>query len=349
MFIKSSLAEKQKLVSNNSKSLEKVSIRESLLSKFGFTVKPTLKDKLDEALVIVNSWRFSVDEMVSQIRSPNPKSFSELKKKKWTLTADQDMARVNPYFKEDPTFNINCPYCVAAYDLRRRGFDVEADDYHQNATEPDERVNDIFEIYSWWTHKNDSTLLKRILTTPIHKGETEERQFKLDKLYPGYRYFNCSEYSADEIKAKILSQGNGARGHLSAMWLSGGAHSVVYEVLNDEIIIRDCQRNKVLPIDYYINCSQRLYYFRTDNELPTDRILNCVKNKNSDTINPGELGYEFSSINALARRFKTAGFEIYSYENGYKVYLNNKHKNYLLIDSNGSVEYRNGKISNRRN
>jgi hypothetical protein len=39
----------------------------------------------------------------------------------------QDLWKVNPNFNQSqPSFSVNCSHCVQAYELRRRGFDVEA-------------------------------------------------------------------------------------------------------------------------------------------------------------------------------------------------------------------------------
>ena len=51
---------------------------------------------------------------------------SDLKKKDSPGTPIEDMKAVNPNYKKDPKCSHNCMYCAAAFDLRRRGYDVHA-------------------------------------------------------------------------------------------------------------------------------------------------------------------------------------------------------------------------------
>ena len=39
---------------------------------------------------------------------------------------EADALRGNPHYKEDEIYRVNCQSCVVAYEMRRRGFDVEA-------------------------------------------------------------------------------------------------------------------------------------------------------------------------------------------------------------------------------
>ena len=41
-------------------------------------------------------------------------------------TIQSDLAATNPNFSKGPEYRLNCGNCVAAYEMRRRGFDVEA-------------------------------------------------------------------------------------------------------------------------------------------------------------------------------------------------------------------------------
>lgn len=300
--------------------------REIVLNLDKTVISKWPKNGLKELDVLVK-WRKLINEMVYQIHSPNPKTFRGIPKKRRDMTADEDMARVNPYFREDRVFTINCAYCSAAYDLRRRDYDVEADYYSDFSIEPS-----IFEIYSWWTHKNSFTRSVGF--------STNERQSALDKLYPGYKYFSMSENSIFEVEESILSQGNGARGQMSFMWIFGGAHQVVYEVSNNRVIIRDCQNNKVRKLKDYYGFIDRLYYFRTDNEEPTERILNTIKMKNLDTVNSD---YKVSSASGLIRFFKNAGYRTRLN----KVFLDNGSKGYLIVEEDLSVKYVNSILNER--
>ena len=51
---------------------------------------------------------------------------SDLKKKENPSTPEEDMAAVNPKYGRGYEYERNCMYCAAAFDLRRRGYDVKA-------------------------------------------------------------------------------------------------------------------------------------------------------------------------------------------------------------------------------
>lgn len=295
------------------------------------------KDGIKELNILLD-WKKSVNEMVNQISKPNPSSFNDLKSKSRIMTRDEDMKRVNPYFKDDSAFIINCAYCSATYDLRRRGYDVEADDYHIDYFRPDEKENNIYEIYSWWTHRNSFT---RVLTP-----DTNAKQILFNKYYPGYKFFNMSEFNSDELERILLLQGDGARGELSLVWTKGGAHSVIYEIQNGEVLLRDCQVCKVLRLRDYTDYSNKVFYFRTDNEEPTDRILNCVKNKNLDTLSLSNDGIARSFTDKLIREYRENGFDVNRDGDEIIVFLDSGHGKYLMININGTAKFVNA-ISNK--
>ena len=254
-----------------------------------------MKNKGIQELDILIDWKNTVEHMNSQIAQSNPKSFAELKRKSRLMTPTEDMARVNPYFKESKDFNINCAYCSAAYDLRRRGFDVEADDYHLYDLRTDELVNSVTEIYSWWTHSHS-----------------------------GYKKFMIPEDDTKDILTYCLAQENGARGILNVVWNQGSAHCLIYEIHYGKVLIRDCQRDKTAKLEDYFNRVKRLYFFRTDNEQPTNRILLGVKNKTSDSINKHVSEASFESLIA---RYKKEGYSCYENPDG----------SYSIISKTGKI------------
>lgn len=332
--------------------------------KISSDIKPTLDKNTVKSLSVLNDWRDGIKQMLKQVTRPNPPTFKALKHKQTEMSKDEDMARVNPYLNEDKSFTINCAYCTAAYDLRRRGYDVEADDYH-DGTEPDEGYNNLIETYTWYTHNNAKKItnpvekfLKKVgggykFLTDKSMTETEKNQYLMDTEYPGVKvFFKQDSYTASYIEKEILKQGNGASGRLDLGWTNGSGHSVVYEVENNEVIIRDCQHNKKLKLEDYYQYADYVYYFRTDNEEPTSKILNSVKNKNADTKCPGDNGGSKTTPSALADKYEEAGYKVHytniDGEYGYKVYLSDD--TYLIIDPDtGATKYVNEKLEKGRN
>lgn len=177
---------------------------------------------------------------------------SKMKVKEYDCTEDEDMALVNPFYstkwtdkdKElgyDYIFSNNCASCSLAYELRRRGYDVEAGGMVQSSP----NIYDLMELYS--LKESD---------VGVTGGITLENA--MDK--------------ANDIQKQILKKhGNGSRGQLAIYWRQGGAHSVVWECKNGEVIVRDCQTNKVMSLYEVASNASEIDYYRTDN-ISTDKI-----------------------------------------------------------------------------
>lgn len=187
-----------------------------------------------------------------QIALTTPKSFSELKHHDDKQTNDEHQRVINPNYKADPnefTYdnNMNCSFCTAAYDLRKRGYDVEANPI---STQEAYTYDD---ICSWY--KGASYVEERQVTT--QSAQTE----------------------AVILEETLKSYGDGARGHLCVYWTAGGGHDVAWEVENGEVVIRDCQTNEVVEAIDYLSMSSSYTHLRTDNLEPNEEVLRTVRNR----------------------------------------------------------------------
>jgi hypothetical protein len=117
-----------------------------------------------------------------------------------------DMKNVNPGFTDlsDNTKN-NCMLCTTTYDLRRRGYDVTAEEVRSGYQTGD--------VKRWYPDAE------------IHKVKN---------------YSTVDELINNTEKA-ISKQGDGARGNIMVTWQQGGGHSMAYEVENGKVVIYDCQ------------------------------------------------------------------------------------------------------------
>ena len=142
-----------------------------------------------------------------------------------------DMKAVNPGFKSmERKYTMNCVLCSTAYELRRRGYDVKA-----NTTE-----------------------LGRYMEDPM----------KYFNLKPVGSKFSTKSY--DELKSKLQSEPEGARGNIiSGVGDFDSKHSMVWEKKNGNVVIRDCQSNTLYnSMDESIIRSKSRHsyeYIRTDN------------------------------------------------------------------------------------
>ena len=298
---------------------------------------------------VIDSWNKEVEKMMKQVNKKNPSSFSEVKKKSREMTEDEDMKRVNPYYLEDDSFKINCVYCTLAYRMRRKGYDVEADDYHQGLEEK-ETANTFVTEYGFYTHnnvKNDFAKRAKSFMASLTNDTYSEKKYANEMAYPGttfeYSGKSDSSFTSEQIKKiekDILSQGEGASGSFILKWTKGGGHSVVYEVKDKKVILRDCQSGEVVNVDDYAKYAKTVIYFRTDNEELTDSALSAVKNKDEDTTNPGKKGKPKTTAYALADKYDQMGYKVYTTvidgEVLYKVYLSDDEC--LYIDKNCNID-----------
>ena len=189
--------------------------------------------------------------------SESPKSLDDLKHKDSSMTKEEDQAAVNPNFSQlEWEWSMNCTYCTAAYDLRQRGYDVEAGIMaYPDAGETTE------EIMSWY----EGAELRGCLDV-LNDQDVPMDEWTVD---------NAIKAVEEEMK----TYPEGARGHLCVSWTNGGGHDVVWEVQNGEVVIRDCQNNETYKLEDYAGRINYLEYFRCDNLEINENILKTVRNK----------------------------------------------------------------------
>ena len=152
--------------------------------------------------------------------------------KKKDYTAEEDAARVNPLVKNfDTNTKNNCMLCTAAYDLRRRGYEVRAKKASYGYMPSELKV--------WYP--------KAKIKQAIGLSNKEMRE---------------------SLKENLIAQGDGARGNLMVQWKYGyGGHSMAYEVQNGSYRIIDAQSNKIYtnPDRILKQCTNFIEYARLDN------------------------------------------------------------------------------------
>ena len=193
-----------------------------------------------------------------QVALTTPKSFSELKKTTEEQTNEEHQQAVNPeYSPFTYDYSQNCTFCSAAYDLRKRGYDVEANPISM----AEAYVLD--DVVSWYKDAQ-----------PVSKDTVE-------KFYEEKASRNPDQtFTKNEMLHKALkSNGEGSRGHLVLYWTDGGAHDVIWEVENNAVTVRDCQTGATYEDLSILDCVSDYTYIRTDNLEPTEEILRAVRNK----------------------------------------------------------------------
>lgn len=187
-----------------------------------------------------------------QVALTTPKSFSELKKIDKEQSDDEHQKAINPDF--DPTKYdnaMNCSFCTAAYDLRKRGYDVEANPI--SAVE----AYTIYDIKKWYKDAKVVSKQDVLLRTDPNKPASD----------------------AKRLEESLKKNGEGARGHLALYWLDGGGHDIIWEIQNGNVVLRDSQTNITKSLAEYLEVSSSYDYMRVDNLEPTEEVLRTVRNR----------------------------------------------------------------------
>lgn len=163
-----------------------------------------------------------------------------LKLKSSEMSEKEDLKRVNPGFNNwNTNTKSNCMLCTTAYDMRRRGFDVQA----KTAS-----VGYGYDDVNVWYPKAKVVKI-------------EHKKTLMDEM--GYTH------SLTRDTKKILAaQGDGARGNIMVHWdmdHGGGGHSMVYEVQKGKVIIRCPQSNQTWKDASILNSCMSVSYARLDN------------------------------------------------------------------------------------
>lgn len=168
---------------------------------------------------------------------------------------NENAAKSNPaYHSGNPAYRQNCQRCVAAYEMRRRGYDVIAKPAIIGA---DEKLSTKDPLYKCW--KN------------IFEGA------KFD-IHTGF----------DGGKASIIDQmdtwPDGAVAEVRVMWKTSGAHVFVAEKVNGGVRFIDPQNGDLNCENYFTDAViGATMIARIDNLRPTNLITECIKNRGGKT------------------------------------------------------------------
>lgn len=213
-------------------------------SKFGSKTK---QDFLDEIKDLTNQEQKLYNEIENlKVKISDAQSneiLAEFKKIVGDHSIEDDLAKVNPNYKNDRIWQINCQRCCPTYELRRRGYDVTALPY-TNQTDP---------AYTNWQN-----IFKDAKWEAIKRSR--------------------GELVKEAIIERMKTFGNGSRGEIYVQWQQGSAHVFMCENVNGTICFIDGQTGKSDVSNYfaYIKPTKTLFC-RLDELKVTDLIKGCCK------------------------------------------------------------------------
>lgn len=182
------------------------------------------------------------------------------------------------YYEESRS--MNCGNCSMAYELRRRGYDVQAkevtDDYNGRA----DRIFDYFEDAEMLCIFGDGSTVsldeERARKVWDHTATDDDFEGHDDELRA---WTELQSFTPETIEKGIIDNNPpGSRGMIDVNWKSGGAHSIIYEVdLNGKVTIRDSQTFDQYGLEELADRVDHIRITRTDNLKLKEESLNAVE------------------------------------------------------------------------
>lgn len=168
-------------------------------------------------------------------------------KKTKEMTPEEDMERVNPGYKNwDANTKNNCALCTMSYELRRRGYDVQANKATQGY-DADTLVKDYYKGAK--PKESKGSMSDAEILSEYYNGTagriSKERQKEM----------------IDNTVAEVQKQKDGARGMMTCVWNgTASGHAFSYANEGGKLVIYDTQANQRYEGDkataYLENCSQ---------------------------------------------------------------------------------------------
>jgi hypothetical protein len=138
----------------------------------------------------------------------------------------EEAAVVNPHWREGDEYQNNCTSCTAAFEMRMRGFDVEAIPMKRR------QQNDFYGV--WGT----------------------QVVFKQQKIWRGFHYqprHARHKPELSEAERYLADMPEGARGAISVgWWKTGGRHMFNWVKQNGRVRYVDAQMGKPIPLSDFI-------------------------------------------------------------------------------------------------
>lgn len=182
-------------------------------------------------------------EWKKQIQGDIPSSWAYSIRTKG-MSIERQLRSTNPNFSlNDESWYMNCQRCVPAYEMRRRGYDIEAKPYISRRDPFMNKWDSIFENESF---------------TPVDRKDNEA-----------------------DIRRIMSGYGDGARAEIYVHWkkeYGGHAHVFVAEQVNGKTMFIDPQSGKTDVSEYFSRCRpSETKIARIDNLRPTALIDECAK------------------------------------------------------------------------
>ena len=227
------------------------------------------------------------DNTADKKRKKDEKTGLYLKNREFT--EEEDCSLINPNLKkimsleigkpmmslddEDGSYSNNCVSCSVAYEMRRRGYDVESVPDKVGKRTP--QIDDLFpsakrkDLYNMGSKYSD-------YASYLESNFKKDPNASLTTLYTNY-----INQASENVVNNLLKQGDGASGILGlSLWYGG--HAVHYSVNNGNVTITDGQVGEQHDAYDYLTDfgATKVSCYRLDNVSPkTEQLYKFVRNR----------------------------------------------------------------------
>ena len=185
-------------------------------------------------------------------------------RKKVKSSVDADLIAVNPNH-----YKNNCMRCTTAFELRRRGYDVEAKDYD-------------FEKYG--AEYSGAEMVREWFPKAELFYGIPTSKAQLEQMKKGAATSKGNVEYEKVLTNRLKSQGVGARGNIMMLFTPSTGHSMAYEVTKKGVKLYDAQTMYIYDekegSKYLFSHCLGACYSRLDNvDFDPDKISGAVQNR----------------------------------------------------------------------
>ena len=196
----------------------------------------------------------AMDRGVLVKQTPVDNGFRQFRRIKGEHTDAADLKAVNPMFEKEGSYRVNCQRCVAAYEMRRRGYDVVA---------------------------------KK--SQPVKGSDSDSLQSKWHSMFRGFRPRIAGDDCVGSIAESMREWGEGSRAMVKVVWVgddgkpSDEGHAFIAEMIEGAVVFKDPQTGEEgdsVEMYFQVAAPKRTVFGRIDN-LEVTRIINrcCTSRK----------------------------------------------------------------------
>lgn len=206
------------------------------------------------AVAVGKTWakRNAIKQALNTVEKSNIKSFNDIKKIRSPESVDKAFKQTNPNFTKGTEYQTNCANCTMTYEMRRRGYDVEA--LPRPIPTPDKQIQQMYN--SKFKNVTGNDKFNKMSAVAQSWGEGSRGSVAVDS---GSGVGHIFSVEVKNGKAMFVDPQTGSK------------------ITNGIVKFYDISTKSMISID--LNEYSRMKFIRTDNKELNPKILSMVKHK----------------------------------------------------------------------